>query len=282
MEVTVYADILFATNFLMDTVIFYFMSILTRTNLKILRIALASAILAFYGTISFFPEFKILASLPFLLMFSALSVGIFGIKSGFLKRYAVFHIVSVVLGGVIFAMVTHFNTPYIPSVTYDNKVYMETDLSIICTGIVISYLLIFAVKKLCVRNFSKDKILIPFSLVLSGRKYKITALIDTGCELTLPVTGEGVLLISKNTLNIACLPKPYLHLHISTASGTDTIPIYYPEKIVCLSKHFKLQKIPPIGIVNRTFSKDGLYNSILNPVILINSTPKISRKEVLR
>lgn len=282
MEITVYADILFATNFLMDTVILYFMSILTRTSLKILKIAFASAILALYGTVSFFPQFEFLTSLPFLLLVSAISISPFGIKSGFFKRYIVFHIVSVVLGGIIFAMVTRFNTPDIPSFAYDGKVYLDADLSVICWGIVLSYSLIFAVKKICVRNFSRDKILLPLSIVLWGKKYKLTALIDTGCEITLPITGEGVLLVSANILNISNLPEPYLNLHISTASGTDTIPVYYPEKVVCLSKHYKLQKIPPIGIVSTPLSKDGLYNSILNPIILFNTKPNKLRKEVLR
>lgn len=282
MEVTVYADILFATNFLMDTVILYFTSILTRTNLKIFRLASTSAILALYGTASFFPELKFLTSLPFLLIVSALAVSFLGIKCGFLKRYIVFHIVSVVLGGIIFAMSTHFNTPYIPSVAYDGKVYIEADMSVICWGIALSYVLIFAVKKICVRNFSRDKILIPISIVLWGKKYKLTALIDTGCELTLPVTGEGVLLLSSSVLKHTRPPEPYLHLHISTASGTNTIPIYYPESIACHSKHYKLNKIPPVGIVNKPLSRDGLYNSIINPVILLNSTPNKSRKEVLR
>ena len=282
MEITVYADVLFATNFLMDTVILYFMSILTRTSIKILRLACASAILALYGTVSFFPKFEFLASLPFLLIFSALAVSLFGMKYGFLKRYIVFHIVSVVLGGVIFAMATHFNTPNIPSLAYDGKVYLDADPSVICWGIAISYILIFTVKKICVRNFSRDKILVPFSMVLWGRKYKLTALIDTGCELTVPVTHEGVLLISGRVLRMSRLPEPYLNLHISTASGTDTIPIYYPESIECLSKSYKLQKIPPVGIVNKPLSRDGLYNSIINPVILLNSTPNKLRKEVLR
>lgn len=275
MEIVVYADILFATNFLMDTVILYFTSFLTRTPYKIWKFTLCAAFLAAYGTIAFYPVFDMLATLPVQLAVSAVAISFFGIKSGFFRRYIVFWAVSVVLGGAVFAVIMSSDIgTALNGVAKNGNIYLEADLRVICSGIALSYFLIIFTKKICARNFSKDKILIPFSLRLCGKNYRITSLIDTGCELTVPLTGEGVLLISREALKNIHLPEPYLNLTISTASGTDIVPIYYPEKIECLSKSYNLSRIPPVGIVSKTFTKDGLYNSILNPIILKENTEK--------
>ena len=62
MAVTVYADVLFAWNYLMDLVLLIVTTQFSRAMTRPLRISIAAALLALYGTLVFIPSLKMLYS----------------------------------------------------------------------------------------------------------------------------------------------------------------------------------------------------------------------------
>ncbi len=271
MELTIYADVLFATNFLMDLGILFLTMQLSRMKWKLFRLTLASGLLALYGTVSFMPELSGILSGVGRFLMGMIAVWILsppGGWRGFLKARAIFSLVSAGMGGVVYAMVAGTNLGrQLGTVLVNGAFYFLLDIRLLLAGIFLSYGLIFWFRQICIRNFSREKVLVPMELTIGEEKITVTALADTGCELTMPITGTGVMLISEKILQ-GITPKDSFWLPIHTAGGDDRIPAFYPEEAVSLSQRYDLLETPVIGIVKGRLSRDGLYSGILNPVIL--------------
>lgn len=271
MELNLYADLLFATNFLMDLVILFLTMQLSRIEFRLGRLSIAAVLMALYGTISFLPKLSFLVSFLGRSAVGALAIWILAPKGGmfgFLKARIILSLVSAGIGGVIYGLSvgTEFGRS-LKGIAVNGTIYYLLDMRLLLGGILLSYVLLIWFRKCCVRNFSKDRILVPFTFRVGEERITLTALVDTGCELTAPGTGEGVLLVSEKILR-GVAPKESFWLPIQTASGDDRIPAFYPDDIECLSQRYKLEERPLVGIVSGRLSRDGLYSGILNPQIL--------------
>ena len=271
MELTVYGDLLFATNFLMDLVILFLTVQMSGLELKLIRLTLAAALLALYGTVTFLPELSFFMSFLGRSAAGALAIWLLAPKSGlfgFLKARLILSLVSAGLGGVVYGLAVGTELGRnLCGIAVNGTVYFLLDMRLLAAGIILSYVLLILFRRSCIRNFSRDRILIPFTLTVGGEKVALTALADTGCELTAPITGEGVLLISEKILKGITPPKSFW-LPIHTAGGDDRIPAFYPDAVECLSQRYQLEEMPLVGIVSGRLSRDGLYSGILNPQII--------------
>ncbi len=270
MEIVVYADVLFALNFFMDLVMVFLVKVVTKSPASVLRLTLASAVLGIYGTLMVAPNTEIWFSFLGRVIVSFLAIRILE-KKQWLKTVAVFWLISVALGGMIVAitMETSFGKT-LGAVMMNGSLYLNMGVSELLIGIAGVYILIWIFCRLSVRRFSKERVLIPFSLTIDSQTIELTALLDTGCELTVPVTGDAMMLISRNNLN-GVLPKETFSVSIQTASGENTILACYPKELVCLDKRYEISGIPAIGIVDTVFAEDGLYTAVLNPDMLIEN-----------
>lgn len=271
MELTVYADVLFATNFLMDLIVLFLTVQLSRTELNLVRLTLADCIMALYGTVSFIPEMSFLVSFLGRSLVGMIATWILAPKGGwlgFLKTRVILSLVTTVMGGVVYSLVVGTGLGQnLRAITVNGTMYFLLDMPLLLAGILFSYGLLILFRRSCVRNFSRDKLLIPLTISIGSEKVTLTALADTGCELTAPMTGEGVLLVSEKILK-GITPKNSFWLSIHTAAGDDRIPAFYPDKAECHSRQYQLEEVPLVGIVQGRLSKDELYSGIMNPKIL--------------
>ncbi len=271
MELNLYADLLFATNFLMDLVILFLTMQLSRIEFRLGRLSIAAVLMALYGTVSFLPELSFFVSFLGRIVVGALAIWILSPRGGlfgFLKARMMLSLVSAGMGGVVYGLAVGTELGRnLKGIAVNGTVYFLLDMRLLLGGIFLSYLLLIWFRRSCVRNFSRDRILVPFTLRVGEERITLTALADTGCELTAPGTGEGVLLVSENLLK-GVTPKESFWLPIHTAQGDDRIPAFYPDDIECLSQRYQLEEIPLVGIVSGRLSRDGLYSGILNPQIL--------------
>lgn len=271
MELTIYADLLFATNFLMDLVILFLTIQLSRIRFHLGRLSIAAGLMALYGTVTFLPDAGFLVSFLGKSVMGILAIWILAPEGGlfgFIKARIILSLVSAGLGGVVYGLVagTEFGRS-LKGISVNGTVYYMLDMRVLLAGIFLCYILLLWFRKCCVRNFSRDNILVSLALKVGEERINLTALSDTGCELTAPGTGEGVLLVSETVLR-GVVPKNSFWLPIHTASGDDRIPAFYPDDVECLSLRYQLEEKPLVGIVGERFSKDGLYSGILNPQII--------------
>ncbi len=281
MNITIYADVLFATNFLMDLVILFLTMMLGRIEFCLRRLTLATTLLALYGTVSFLPELQLFFSMLGKILAGAVAVWMLkpqGGWRGFLKARIIFSLVSAGIGGVVYALVVGANLGReLQAVSVNGGIYFLLDIRLLLAGIFVSYGLLFVFRNSCIRNFSRDRILVPLSFQMGEETFVLTALIDTGCELTAPLTGEGALLIPQSILGRKT-PKESFWLPARTAGGESQLPAFYPETVECLDSRYEFTEVPVIGLLDHSLSRDGLYSGILNPQLLRETKKDGGRK----
>lgn len=278
MAVTVYADVLFAWNYLIDFILLIVTVRFSRAMTHPLRIVIAAALLALYGTLVFVPSLKMLYSVLGRIAVGMLAIYLLRLPGGLrglIKGIAIFFMTSFVCGGAVFALVMGSRLgQMLHAVSVNGSIYIPVSLGTLIPAIMLAYISLLVFRRITVRNFSRDRILVPFSLSVNGHTVSFTALLDTGCELTAPLSGEGVLLLSRELFWGISVPQTF-DLTMHTAGGVSKIAAFYPEEIRCLSEEYELAEMPLIGICRQRFAADDLYQGVFHPKILQDA--KITR-----
>ena len=263
-----YLDVLFAINFLMDLVMVFLALLASKSRVSMWRLTFAAGLLALYGTFIVFPKLEGGFSLTGRVAISLISVWIACSKGKRGKGFLMFWLISATMGGAVFAlsMLTGMGQS-LRTIMINGTLYLDISIAVLGTGIAIAYGLIWGFCRISVRNFSKERILIPFCLTVQGKEISFTALLDTGCELTVPGAGDAMLLLPKTKIG-ECIMEKTFDVVISTASGEGKLKAFYPERLVCRNPKWQIQGIPAIGIVEEEFAVDGLYTAVCNPDML--------------
>lgn len=284
-ELVIYADSLFLVNFFMDSAIIFAVFVLKHRRGSIWRVFFAAALSALYGTLMFFGELAFMYGAIGKLATSVLTVLIaFRIKKLriFFGVWASFWLVSVALGGTVLALsvFTDFGTAVQTAIS-NCIVYVNLNPILLLSACAFLYMVLEIYRRMCIRNFSREKLILPLTVCYLGNEYKITALIDTGCELREPLSGEPMLVAEKGIFKDIALTGQMVY--INTASGKAELPILFPESINCERLEYEIGKFVPIALTNESFCDDGLYNSIISPdavreITVIEDSYKILHK----
>lgn len=271
MEITIYADVLFGFNYFMNLLILFLTTVLSRIRIKFGRLSLVTAFLALYSVLCFMTEYSFPSSVLGKIIVSSVAVFLISFPTklqAFLKTLCFFYLVSLTFGGGVYALTMYSKIGILlGAVASGGIVYFNISPIALAGGIFVSYISIFLFKRACMRNFSRDTLLIPLEIQICGKVYRITVLADTGCELTAPITGEGVVLLSHSVLPAENIPTDF-HLSISTAGGDTSAKVFFPDDVICLNKNYELAEIPLIAVAPYEFSNDNLYCGVLNPKII--------------
>lgn len=267
MEVVVYADILFALNYLMDLWMILLVTAAGKLRLSVGRMTLSAAILAFYGSLIVFPQIHMAFSLGGRIAVSLLAMKILD-RRAWLKATLLFWTVSAAAGGAVFALTMQTEMGRVlKAVLVNGTLYLEAEPLLLLLGIGATHLLIWGFCKSSIRKFGRERVLIPFSLTIEGEELEFTALLDTGCELTVPVLGDAMMVVDARVLE-GKLPQETFSVPVSTAGGSGELVAFYPQRLVCGDARYQIFGIPAIGISQESLSSDGLYQAVVNPDML--------------
>ncbi|HIW57331.1 MAG TPA: sigma-E processing peptidase SpoIIGA [Firmicutes bacterium] len=272
----VYVDLLFMVNFLMNGVVIYVTALILRQRLGCFRLTAAAAVSALYAVFAFEPGLKFLSSYPaktaFTVALAAFTYKGFGFVK-IIKRAVVFTAVSAMFGGVIF--LTFFTTGLgsATGAAISNGVfYFNIDIKFLLIAAVIGLLAARLTAKTCVGNYSKDRLIVETTIEKNGAELKLSALIDTGCELTEPLSGLPVMLASKSAAEDefkgAAASLKYRSVYMNTASGGAVIKAFRAGPDEISAKGYKIAGECYVGLIDAEFCGGGLYNAVLNPDIL--------------
>lgn len=172
---TVYLDVVMALNFLVDWLLLMGTNRLCGYPISAGRNALGAAAGAIYAGVCLLPGFSFMSSVLWrMVALTAMALVSFGLQSSSLRRGAVFLLLSMALGGLVYCLGGGFWT---------------------LTGAAAGVCL------LCILGF-RGKLAggyVPVELTYKDRHMKLTALQDTGNTLWDPVTGSPVLVVDSNT-----------------------------------------------------------------------------------
>lgn len=264
----VYIDSLFLINLFMDTVILFIVSLLVCADVSGKRIFLGAALSAVYGAVMVFPRLAFLYGAVFKLIMSGILVfaafGRCGVRR-FLRIWAVFWLVSAVAGGIIFAMSVFTDFGAVMQTSAVNCVlYMNISPLLLAVGCAALYVLIEVYRRMCIRNFSRERIILKLNVRYLGKDYSLKGLIDTGCELTEPLSGAPVIIADKR---IFCgIPEPGYRLCADTVSGRNSLDYIIPDRIDSADDGIKIEAGTIVALSEIRLSNNGIYNALINPI----------------
>ncbi len=298
MKQTIYIDLLFLINFLMDSVILYTCSKILKRNLNILRLSSASAVAALYSTVAFFPRLSVLTTLFCKVIFFVIpSLIAFPTKSFIkvLKNTIVLSSVYAMFGGAVFILIfaTDFGTRTGAAVS-NGEIYINISSSILLLSTILAYLMVYVMSYVNNKNILAEQKTVKAEVAFSGKKVTVKALEDTGCSLTDPLSGKPVFILDR-TIVQKLIPKDFWeYINDNSKNNTNHSNRYriLPYSTIgnnsgimsgFVSDYVKFEDISiksvVIGISPIQICENGEFEAIINPQILNNSEENFYHEE---
>lgn len=246
----VYADILFAVNFLMDALVLYAVNKVYKQGATTFRIISGAFLGAVYAVIKLFvntPEPLVAVIVSVIMVFIA-----FGKSkaSVFIKKLITFYAMSMLLGGLVSVLYSACANLYRPN-AFRIKIGIK--------HFVFAFLISFVFIKLFsgILHTARIKKTRKAVLVLEGKQKELSLLVDSGNMLCDPYTSKPVIILSQSVLD-SMLGNDGVHKYIykqkypftderilkykprcipiTTASGKSMLVAISPEKIALCSE----------------------------------------------
>ena len=209
--ITIYIDIVFLENLIMNSIIIYATSIILKIKPKLIRVVTSSAIGSIYAIISYVTELSIYTSI--------ISKGILAIVMVYIafnpqnmknmwKQLLIFYLTSFVFGGVALYLI-YFIKPQ--DVFIKNGIFVgDYALKAIFLGAIIAFIIIKISIKIVKTKINAKDMFCKIRIKLNGKEIETKAMIDTGNLAKEPITNTPVVIVESSLLE-KVLPKEILN-----------------------------------------------------------------------
>lgn len=226
---TVYIEIAFLENFLIDGLLLYLALRCARAKVGPVRLVLAAAVGG--GEALLFPLFSLPAPLAYLVKFLggillALLAAKGGVKTGLITACAFFAL-TFVLGGMLVAVYSFFGVAYAEGEGY---LVEGAPVALVLAGGGILLIAVTRLARAFYRHRQCKKDLLPCSMTVGEHTVRWTGLSDSGNRLSF--RGKPVCVVS--ALGALALFKgiaPVGRLRVSTVSGSRVSPVFVCDKL---------------------------------------------------
>lgn len=207
---TVYLDIVFMENILMNYIILITTGIICKKKMKQAKLIISSIIGSIYAVAYYITEFEIYGAIIAKIILSIIMIYIAfsskDLKKVF-KEIMIFYLTSFAFGGCAFAILYYIRP--------ENILYKQGNLigtypiKIAIVGGIMGFFIINIAFRLVKNKINIEDMYCNIKVSNDGMVEQIRAIIDTGNFLRDPITGTPVVIIEKNSLN-NLLPKNIL------------------------------------------------------------------------
>ena len=294
---TVYLDVVFLENIIINYIILYVTGIISKAKIKQKRILFGTIIGAIYSIVYYLFKLKIYSSVIIKIILSIIIIYVSFNSKNFkdlAKKTILFYLVSFVFGGASIAIIYMVNSEQI---TIQNGVLVgKYTIKTILVGIIIAYFTVIIAFSIIKTKISKKDLICDISINLNNKLIETKAMIDTGNLLKEPITNKPVI-VMEHTLLYDIIPKEILN-NIENILGGDlsNIPEIIQDEYVSklkvipfsslgktngmllgikgenltiyLNEETKVIDTVIIGIYNKSLTKRGEYRSLLGIEIL--------------
>lgn len=247
-KMTVYIDVIFLENLIINYIILYATSIIAKVKIKQYRVLLGSAIGAIYSVIYYVVnlEWFVLAGVKIVLSIVIIYIS-FNSKDfkNLIKQVIFFYLISFIFAGASLAVIYMVNSNNIS--IQNGAIIGEYTLRTILIGIIISFFIMMAALKFIKK---RQNIYCNIRIKLNNQEIITNAMIDTGNFLKEPITNIPVVVV-EDTLLYEIIPKEILN-NIDKILGGDFESV--PEKVK--NEYISRLKVIP-------FSSLGKQNGML-------------------
>ena len=198
---TIYLDLIFLENFILNLIILYAVGIETKTKIKHLKIILASIVGSLYAIITFTIKNKFVSSIMMKIILSIIMVYIsFNSKNykELIKKTLFFYFTSFAFGGGALAVIYMVNTE---KISIQNGIISGNySVFTITCGVMIAFVVTLLSFKLIKNKISKNDLIRNITIKINNKYIKVKAMIDTGNFLKEPITNIPVIVVEDKLL----------------------------------------------------------------------------------
>lgn len=288
MNLTIYVDVLFLLNFILDYIILVTTAFLNNIRPNSFRMICASSVGALYSVLIFFPQLSLINILLFRICISILIVLVafkYLTIINFLKNILTYYIVNAIYGGSIYAF---YNFTVLGSkMNYSNGIYY-IDLPLWAI-LLLSFSMYWLIRLVTIlfNNRTQSKNIRRIKIIFLEETISVNALFDTGNSLCDPISLLPVMLLQSDCLksklqagvlkeiqkqstdSLLILHKIYPELKFrmipfkDISGNKSTIFAFKPKTVIDLERNKEIPNIL-IGIINTQLCNDKSYEALLN------------------
>ena len=290
--ITIYIDVIFLENLIMNAIILYATAIILKIKPKNIRIILASSIGSVYVIIAYITKLPIYASI-----ISKAILSIIIVYVGFnpqnvkkmCKQVLIFYLTSFVFGGVALYLIYYIKPQ---NALIKNGMFVgEYVLKVIFLGAIVAFVIIKISIKIIKNKINTKDMYCNIMIKLDEKVIETRAMIDTGNLAKEPITNTPVVIVESSLL-YDILPKEILN-NLENILGGDLSKIpedvqkEYMSKLRCIpfsslgkqngmlvgikvdeikienEEEKKISKNVIIGIYDKSLTKRGEYRALI-------------------
>ena len=270
-KMTIYLDVIFLENLILNFLILYAVRIETKSKIKILKTILSSSIGSAYTVLVYLINNVFFQSIIMKLLLSVVMIYIaFETKNlkELIKKLLLFYLTSFAFAGGALAIIYVVNTGKIS--IHDGIIYGKYTLLTIVIGIIVSFMVLIISFKLIKNKIYKTDLICNITIRVNNKGLKTKALIDTGNLLKEPITNTSVI-VAEHTLFKGIIPDDILE-HTENILGGDFNGISEVAKNKLLPK----MRIIPFSSLGK---QNGLLLGIKAQEVIIEQNEEIRRME---
>lgn len=289
---TIYIDIIFLENIIMNSIILYATSIIIKQKTKFFRIIISSGIGAIYSIALYLTNLKIYTSIISKIILSIIMIYIAFKPSNFknvFKQVVIFYLTSFIFGGVALNLINNFNSD---KISIKNGIYTGEDVfKIIILGAIFALIIVKISIKIIKNKLIPKDMYCKIKMKINEKIVETKAMIDTGNLVKEPITNIPVVIVESSLLNgiipkeildnlenILCGNLSNISLEIQNEYFTKLrcipfsslgkengmlVGIKIPEILVQKDDEEKKTSNIIIGLYNKTLTKRGEYRALV-------------------
>ena len=210
-KITIYIDIIFFENLIMNSIILYATAVILKVKPKIIRVIVSSAIGSIYGIITYVTEIQIYTSVILKTILAVIMVYVAfnpqNIKKMW-KQVAIFYLTSFVFGGVTLYLIYYIKPQ---EILIKNGIFVgEYILKVIMLGAIVAFVMIKICLKIIKTKINPKDMFCKIKIKLNEKNVETKAMIDTGNLAREPITNTPVVIV-ESTLLENVLPREILN-----------------------------------------------------------------------
>ena len=198
---TIYLDIIFLENFILNLIILYAVGIETKAKMKHIKIILASIIGSLYAIVTYTIKNWFINSILMKFILSIIMIYIaFETKNykELIKKTIFFYFTSFAFGGGALAVIYMVNAK---KISIQNGIILgKYTLFTIAIGVTLAFIVTIISFKLIKNKISKKDLIRNITIKINNKFIKVKAMIDTGNFLKEPITNIPVIVVEDRLL----------------------------------------------------------------------------------
>ena len=198
---TIYLDVVLFENVVLNYIIILSTAIISKSQIKILRIILSSFIGGIYAILNYIINVNLIENIFLKLLISIIMMIVafenYKIKK-LVKQLIFFYLVSFTFGGIAF-MLLYFINPQ--NIIVDGTHFVGTypiKIAVLSGGM--GFIIISIVSVIIKNKINKKIMICDLEIFYHGKNKKIKSMLDTGNLLKEPISNEDVIIVEKESL----------------------------------------------------------------------------------